>query len=168
MQTFLKFLLIVCVTAGAVYVGYRFLSIRADFLFAAPEEVQENLEPVLTVETLPDETIGGEAQAPAPDAMSEQEVILARVVDYFRINGSEVMDSRYFTDKAACDAAVRTVSQEYLRRGVPQQNMTETAPYVGSTGVVMMFTNQNVLHYIGCMAPDGENWAVYVQYRPKA
>lgn len=158
-------IVIFALTAGAVLAGYEFLSIRMElpFIEKAPPP-----EPVLTVETLPDETITQQQVAePAPVMVPDEgERIVTHIRDSLTVRGSKVMDTRYFTDQAACDAAVRTVAAEYKRRGIRDQDITETAPFPESKGAVVMFTNQGVLHYIGCVAPPDQNWAVYVQYVP--
>jgi hypothetical protein len=158
-------IVIFALTAGAVLAGYEFLSIRMELPFVkqAPPP-----EPVLTVETLPDEIIVTEQEVePAPVAVPDDgERIVAHIRDSLTVRGSTVMDTRYFTDQGACDAAVRTVAAEYKRRGIRDQDMAETAPFPESTGAVVMFTNQGVLYYVGCVAPPGESWAVYVQYIP--
>ncbi len=177
MKAVLKFLLIICLTAASVYVGYRFLSIRADVLLGAAEE-EKNLEPVLKTETIPVPEKAQDAYEPAAvaqppqanvasSASSNEERIVTHVVNHLQTHGSNVMDSRYFADQAACDSAVRTVAAEYRRRGVRDQDMTETAAFPGSKGLVIMFTSQNVLYYIGCAAPPEESWAVYVQFVPQ-
>jgi hypothetical protein len=158
-------IVIFALTAGAVLAGYEFLSIRmeAPFIEQGPPS-----EPVLTVETLPDETVTEpQPLEPAPAIVpNDGERLVTRIRDSLTVRGSKVMDTRYFTDQAACDAAVRTVAQEYKRRGIRDQDMAETAPFPESKGAVVMFTNRGVLHYIGCVAPPGESWAVYVQYIP--
>ena len=158
-------IVIFALTAGAVLAGYEFLSIRMELPFI---ERGPPPEPVLTIETLPDETIVNEQEAePAPVAVPDDgELVVTHVRDSLTVRGSTVMDTRYFTDQAACDAAVRTVAAEYKRRGIRDQDMAETAPFPESQGAVVMFTNQNVLYYVGCVAPPGESWAVYVQYIP--
>lgn len=175
MKTAFKALLIICLTAASVYIGYRFLSIRADVLFGAPQE-EKNLEPVLRTETIPiEETVAiPRAEAvlvisttPSAPASSDEERIVTHVVDYLKAHGSNVVDSRYFADQAACDSAVRTVAGEYRRRGVRDQDMTETSAFPGSKGLVIMFTSQNILYYIGCAAPPEQSWAVYVQFVPQ-
>lgn len=158
-------IVIFALTAGAVLAGYEFLSIRMALPFV---EQGPPPEPVLTVETLPDETVAEpqvieQASAIVPN---DGERLVAHVRDSLTVRGSKVMDARYFTDQAACDAAVRTVVQEYKRRGIRDQDMAETAPFPESKGAVVMFTNRGILHYIGCVAPPGESWAVYVQYVP--
>lgn len=100
-------------------------------------------------------------------APSNEERIVTHVADYLKAQGSNVMDKRYFADQAACDSAVRTVAAEYRRRGVRDQDMTETSAFPGSKGLVIMFTSQSILHYIGCVAPPEESWAVYVQFVPQ-
>ncbi|HEU4838388.1 MAG TPA: hypothetical protein VFS88_03140 [Micavibrio sp.] len=158
-------IVIFALTAGAVLAGYEFLTIRMDgpFIEQGPPP-----EPVLTVETLPDAAVA-EPQViePAPAIVpNDGERIVTRIRDSLTVRGSKVMDTRYFTDQAACDVAVRTVAEEYKRRGIRDQDMAETVPFPESRGAVVMFTNRGVLHYIGCVAPPDQNWAVYVQYIP--
>lgn len=160
-------IVIFALTAGAMLAGYEFLSIRMElpFIEKAPPP-----EPVLTVETLPEEAVVTQQEAGAlPVAVPDddhQERIVRHIRDRLSVHGAKVMDMRYFTGQAECDAAVRTVAAEYKRRGIREQDMAETAPFPESTGAVVMFTNQGILHYIGCVAPPDQNWAVYVQYVP--
>lgn len=158
-------IVIFALTAGAMLAGYEFLSIRMELPFV---EQGPPPEPVLTTETLPDETIVTEQEAdPAPVAVPDDgERIVTHIRDSLTVRGSTVVDTRYFTDQAACNGAVRTVADEYRRRGIRDEDMAETAAFPGSIGAVMMFTNQGVLYYVGCVAPPGESWAVYVQYIP--
>ncbi len=166
MQAALKVLFVLCLTAMAVFTGYKFFPIRAHLLFLE-EETQPQPAPVLTVETLPVESPVQVKDQPELVAVpSNEEKIVAHIVDHLTIHGSNVMDKRYYADYTACDAAVRTVAGEYKRRGVREQDMAETAPFPDSKGAVVMFTNEGILYYVGCVSPMNENWAVYVQFMP--
>ncbi len=185
MEKILKFLLVIVITLGAVWAGYSFLSIRADFLFWQKPPV--NMEPVITVETLDNgaeqhgqdasaelsqllDTINSipapePATAPAPEPKPIEDLRL-KVLDGLRAEGAEIVDSRAFDDKAVCDQAVLTVVAEYRKRGVREQDSAETSPFPNSTGLVWMINNGGKLNYIGCVAHESQPSGIYVHFIP--
>ncbi len=159
----LKFLLVVLLTAGAVFAGYKYLSIDLGALVNKAEP--ENVEPVVTSRTLPvDEAQPAEA-APADPENARKEWALNDVRSRIQVHGGEVLDSRIFDDKAACDSTVHAVGTEYERRGIPATDMAQTAAFPGSTGAVIMLNNDGNLFYVGCIAWENNPWAIYVQFR---
>lgn len=161
-------IVIFALTAGAVLAGYEFLAIRVDLPFVK-QEPQPEPEPVLTMETLPDEQIGAPQAAAAAAGtvpVSEGETIRAYVVDYIVNNGAKMMDSKAFPGKEQCTQAVSTVLNEYRRRGIPEQDIAETVSFPGSDGVVFLITNGGLLYYVGCMTQKNSPWTTYVHYMP--
>lgn len=186
MEKILKFLLVIVITLGAVWAGYSFLSIRADFLFW--QKPPANVEPIITVETLDEggkveagqdashelvelldtiNSIPAPERAPAPQQRPLEDVRL-RVLDSLRAEGAEIVDSRAFDDKAVCDQAVLTVVAEYRKRGVREQDSAKTSPFPNSTGLVWLISNGGKLNYIGCVAHESQPWGIYVHFIPGA
>lgn len=159
----LKFLLVVLLTAGAVFAGYKYLSIDLNALISKADP--ENVEPVVTSQTLPVEEVSPAEAAPADPDAERKEWALNDVRNRIQVHGGEVLDSRVFDDKTACDNAVRAVGAEYARRGIPATDMAETAAFPGSTGAVIMLNNDGNLFYVGCIARESNPWAIYVQFR---
>ena len=79
---------------------------------------------------------------------------------------ADILDSKVFEDKAACDTTVRKVAEEYSRRGIPSTDMVETSPFPGSTGLVVMLRNDKYLYYAGCVTNDSMDWAAYIHFKP--
>ena len=92
---------------------------------------------------------------------------MLRLVNTIESNNAEVIDSRAFDSKEECDAAVRKVSAEYAKRGIPSTDMVETSPFPESTGLVVMLRNDNNLYYAGCVTNAEIDWAAYVHFKPK-
>ena len=158
-------IVIFALTAGAVLAGYEFLTIRVDLPFV---EQAPPPEPVLTMETLPDEQIGPETvvpETPAP-TVSEGEQVRAFVVDYFVKENARMLNSKAFATKDECTNAVSTVINEYRRRGIPDKDIAETVSFPGSEGIVMLVSNGGLLYFVGCMTQQTTPWTTYVHYMP--
>lgn len=159
-------IVILALTVGAVLAGYKFLVIRMDIPFV---EQAPPPEPVLTMETLPDEQVGAPQTTVTETAtatVSEGENIRAYVVEHIVNNGAKMLDSRAFATKEECTAAVNTVTNEYRRRGIPDSDIAETVSFAGSDGVVYLVTNGGLLYYVGCMTQKNVPWATYVHFMP--
>jgi hypothetical protein len=165
LKGFFKVIFIVAITAGAVAVGYKFLSIDTTILRGQEEATPP--EPVLTMETLPDEQIGApQTTITETQTVSEGERVRAFVVDYIVSNGARMLDSKTFPTKEQCTQTVSTVIGEYRRRGIPEQDIAETVAFPGSDGIVMLVTNGGLLYYVGCMTQQNSPWTTYVHYMP--
>ena len=165
LKGFFKVVFIIAITAGAVAVGYKYLSIDTTILRGQEEAPPP--EPVLTMETLPDEQIGAtQTTITETQTVSEGERVRAFVVDYIVNNGAKMLDSKTFASKEQCSSAVSTVIAEYRRRGIPEQDIAETVAFPGSDGIVMLVTNGGLLYYVGCMTQQNSPWATYVHYMP--
>ena len=160
-----SFIIILAITAVSVAVGYKDLSINTTFLpmvERAPEP-----EPVLTMETLPDEQIGAPQTTVTETAtVSDGEQVRAFVVDYFVKDGARMLDSKAFATKDECTGAVNTVIGEYRRRGIPDKDIAETVAFPGSDGIVYLVTNGGILYFVGCVTQQSTPWATYVHYMP--
>ena len=150
--------------AGAIFAGYKYLSIDVNNLVDKADPV--SMEPVVTSQPLP---MGDDVEAvegkPADPEAEKKEWALNDVRSRLQVMRAELLDSRVFDDKIACDSAVRTVGAEYARRGIPATDMAETAAFPGSTGAVMMLNNAGTLIYVGCITRDDIPWAIYVQFK---
>ncbi len=170
----LKVLLLIALTAGAFYAGNKYLTIHLINPFGEPPPPVDTSN-VLTVQQIPveDEPVT-EAQMPVsePEQQPKRQPTLeearVRMVDYLKTEGAQVLDSKAFENKAACDSAVKSVAGEYRRRGIPETDMVEREPFPGTTGSVMMFRNGSYLYYLACITPDNLPWAVYVHFMPNA
>ncbi len=91
---------------------------------------------------------------------------LGRLKKEYLNDKADVLDSKVFDDKAACNETVRKVAEEYSRRGIPSTDMVETSPFPGSTGLVVMLRNDKYLYYAGCVTNGNMDWAAYIHFKP--
>lgn len=164
LQGLFKIVFILGITAGAVAVGYKFLSINTTVLFNQEPAVEP--EPVLTAEPLQDEQPAVETSVTETAMVSKGEEIRAFVVDYFVKEGARMLDSKSFATKDECTKAVGVVVNEYRRRGIPENDIAETVAFPGSDGIVMLISNGGLLYFVGCVTQQNWPWTTYVHYMP--
>ncbi len=182
-----KYLLALFIGSIATLVGYKFLVVDLNPKANAPQqEAPASVDPVFTTQTLPEQkdnakdpledlnkalaTVEGQNQAPpqriepAPDLNAQYEQSRLAVVENLQKQGSKLIDSRVFANKADCDTTIKKLYTEYRQRGVPKRDIVQTDAFSGSTGAVIMFNINGQLYYAGCASPPNIPWAVYVQF----
>ncbi len=112
------------------------------------------------------EGVAGINQEEAARANQDRADKLERIKKEYLNDKADVLDSKVFEDKAACDATVRKVAGEYSRRGISSTDMVETSPFPGSTGLVVMLRNDKYLYYAGCVTNNQMDWAAYIHFKP--
>ena len=111
--------------------------------------------------------VAGTAPEEAERTRQERAQQIDAMKEKYLNKNADVLDSKVFDDKAACDATVRKVAEEYSRRGIPSTDMVETSPFPGSMGLVVMLRNDKYLYYAGCVTNDQMDWAAYIHFKPK-
>lgn len=187
-----QYLLAISIGLAATFVGYKFLAIDLGVgkILKKEDAPPVNVEPVFSVETIPEDGVPGSraeqlkgevdefigtvnevvSQTPPPqpqvqpDANAQYEQTRLSIVENVQKQGSKVLDSRVFVHKEDCDTTVQKLMLEYKKRGIPETDIVETAPFPNSTGKVIMFNINAKLHYAGCVTAPNMDWAVYVQF----
>lgn len=184
-EKFARYLLALLIGIGSIYVGYEFLVIDLNpKRKAQQQEAPVNVEPVFTTQTLPEEgsnpsaaaaeinniidTVNDVVSQPQSPGQQDQnvhrEAMRVKIVQEIEKQGSRVIDSRVFVNKADCDTTVKKLFAEYRKRGVPKSDIVDTDPFPNSTGAVIMFNINGQLYHAGCVSPPDIDWAVYVQF----